>query len=82
MDIWGVLVYVLESIAASLVVILLGWMAIERGRIHDQLRGGRTGAAVGVVGWRPDRLKRRRLLRLARDPRRLHVVVSAIAGWM
>ena len=81
MDRWGVLVYVLESIAVSLVVILLGWMAIERGRIHDQLRGPRTSAAVGVVGWRADRL-RRRLVRFARHPRRIHVVAGVIAGWL
>ena len=80
MDRWGVLVYVLESIAVSLLVILLGWMAIERGRIHDQLRGSRTTAEVDVVGWRADRL-RRRVFRFARHPRRIHVAVGMIAGW-
>ena len=81
MDRWGVLLHVLESIAAGLVVIVLGWMAIERGRIHDLLRGSRTSAAVDVVGWRADR-RLRRLFRLARDPRRFHVVVSVLAGWL
>jgi hypothetical protein len=45
------------------------------------LRGSRTNAAVDVVGWRVDRLMRR-LLRFARHPRRIHVVVSVIAGWL
>jgi hypothetical protein len=81
MDRWGVVVYVLESIAVSLLVILLGWMAIERGRIHDQLRGSRTTAEVDVVGWRADRLMRR-VFRFARHPRRIHVVIGVIAGWL
>jgi hypothetical protein len=81
MDRWGVLVHVLESIAVSLLVILLGWMAIERGRIHDLLRGSRTSAAGDVVGWRADR-RLRRLFRFASHPRRIHVVVSVLAGWL
>jgi hypothetical protein len=81
MDRWGVLLHVLESIAAGLVVIVLGWMAIERGRIHELLRGSRTSAAVDVVGWRADR-RLRRLFRLTRDPRRFHVLISVLAGWL
>jgi hypothetical protein len=81
MDIRSVLVQVLESIAEILLLIVLGWFAIERGRIHHQLRGSRKSAAMNVGGGRAKRLIRQ-LYRFARHPRRIHVVVSVIAGWM
>jgi hypothetical protein len=81
MDIWGVLVQVLKSIAVSLLLIVLGWTGIERGRIHHQLRGSRKSAAVPVGGWRAERLIRHRF-RSGRYPRRIHLVISVIAGWM
>jgi hypothetical protein len=81
MDISNVLVRVLESIAVGLLVIVLGWTAIERGRIHQELRGSRKSAAVHVRGRRAQR-SMNRLFRFARYPRRIHVVISVIAGWM
>ena len=81
MDIRSVLVQVLESIAESLLLIVLGWFAIERGRIHHQLRDSRKSAGMNPGGGRTARL-RRQLYRVARHPRRIHVVVCVIAGWM
>ena len=54
MGAWGVVVDVLGSVAVGLLLMVLGWAAIERGRIHRQLTR-RAGAS------------RRLLIRLVRS---------------
>ena len=74
MGAWGFVVDVVGSVAVGLLLIALGWAALERGRIHHQL---------ARHSHSPQRRADRLLLglfRFGRGARRIHLVVGAVAG--
>lgn len=81
MGAWGFLVDVVGPVAVGLLLIALGWAALERGRIHHQLARLRSGkdAAAHAGGWRAKRLLAG-FFRFARGARRIRLAVSAVAG--
>lgn len=55
MSAWGLLGDVLAAVAGGLLLIVLGWAAVERGKVHRRRVQGRRqaarDAAVQVVDW-------------------------------
>lgn len=53
MDMWGLVVELLGPVAVGLLLIALGWAALERGSIHRFARRARRIhlAVVAVAGW-------------------------------
>lgn len=80
---WERVVGVLEPVAIGLLLIILGWAAFERGRIHHHLapRRGDSGqhAAAHLGGRRAERLLAA-LFRFTHRARRIHLAVGAVAG--
>ena len=82
MGTWALVVDVFGPVAVGLLLIALGWAALERGRVHHFLarrrsKAGQPGAAH--VGARTDRVLVR-LFRFAHRTRRIHIAVGAVAG--
>lgn len=82
MGAWEFVLDLCAALAAGLLVMNLGWAAIERGRAHQTIRLHRDDlyADQFEVGW----LERLRfaLFRLVRRTGRFHVAVGAVAGWV
>jgi hypothetical protein len=83
MGAWEFVLDLCAALAAGLLVMNLGWAAIERGRAHQTIRRYRDDldpADLFEVGW----LERLRfaLFRLVRRTGRFHVAVGAVAGWV
>jgi hypothetical protein len=72
MDMWGLVVEVLGAVAVGLLLIALGWAAIERGSIHHRLTRLRRDPGRSAAG----------LFRFARHGRRIHLALGAVAGWV
>ena len=83
MGAWEFVLNVCGALAASLLVMTLGWAAIVRGRAHEIIRqqpDDLHAAHQFEVGWL-ERLPFA-LFRLARRAGRFHVAVGAVAGWV
>ena len=72
MGTWALVVDVVGPVAVGLLLIALGWAALERGRVHHLLVRRRSKAGA-------DRLLVR-LLSFAHRTRRVHMAVGAVAA--
>jgi hypothetical protein len=83
MGTWALVVDVIGPVAVGLLLIALGWAALERGRVHHFLarrrsKAGQPGAAD--VGARGGNRLLVRLFSFAHRTRRIHIAVGAVAG--
>jgi hypothetical protein len=82
MGTWALVVDVIGPVAVGLLLIALGWAALERGRVHHFLARRRSKAGqpgTAHAGARGDRLLVR-LLGFAHRTRRIQIAVGAVAG--